>query len=349
MPRKAKEKEINVDILNVSEKEELDTKKSSTVKVTKKTTTKTSSASTKKSSKTATSATAKARKSKKDEDAKIDINEVKPKTTRASKTSTSKESANKVTKAIANDKSSIATKKSTTKNTESKKSSTSKASSKKVDSKDLKSESTKTRKTVTKKEINEEVATLPSVSFEYYDLPYRYNHTVVKLLAQNPNTLFVYWEISDEDRQTYINKYGENFFYTTRPILVVHNLTDKYSFEIDINDFANNWYIHVENSKCQYVVELGRRPIQHHENIDEDYLYVASSNLIESPNDHVLFFNDNDKIYFKNIHTNQYSERVIKPFLKNICGIYNNLHITSSDNSFDFNNPSSQNPSSTFK
>ena len=35
---------------------------------------------------------------------------------------------------------------------------------------------------------------------EYYDLPYRYNQTVVKVLAQTPNTLFVYWDISDDDR-----------------------------------------------------------------------------------------------------------------------------------------------------
>lgn len=363
MPRKAKEKEINVDILNVNEKEELDTKKSSAVKVTKKTTTKTSSTSSKKAGTTATSTRTK--NSKKDEDDKIDIkdsnvttrkratkvldsstDEVKTKTTRTSKTSTSKKSTSKATKALADDKTSVDTKKATSKTT-TKRASTSKASSKKAESKDLKANTTKTRKTATKKDVKEDIS--HSVSFEYYDLPYRYNHTVVKLLAQNPNTLFVYWDVSDEDRQNYINKYGENFFYITKPILVVHNLTDKYSFEIDINDFANNWYIHVENSKCQYVVELGRRPIENTENVNEDYLYVASSNLIESPNDHVLFFNENDKIYFKNIHTNQYSERVIKPFLKNICGIYNNLHITSSDNSFDFNNPSSMNPSSTFK
>lgn len=353
MPRKAKEKEINIDILNVNEKEELETKKSSTVKVTKKTTTTTSSPSNKKAS-------TKVKNSKKDEDDKLDIkdsnittrkrttktttsstDEVKPKATKTSKTSTSKRTSSKSTKTLTDDNTSVSTKGTTTKRT------SSKASSKKTDSKDLKTKTTRTRKTVNKKEVKEDI--LPSVSFEYYDLPYRYNHTVVKLLAQNPNTLFVYWEISDEDRQDYINKYGENFFSITKPILVVHNLTDKYSFEIDINDFANNWYIHVENSKCQYVIELGRRPIQSVENMHGDYLYVAYSNLIESPNDHVLFFNENDKIYFKNIHTNQYSERVIKPFLKNICGIYKNLNITSDENSFDFKNPSSQNPSSTFK
>lgn len=209
--------------------------------------------------------------------------------------------------------------------------SSSKASTKKV------TNTTKTHKLVSK--TSEEIVS--PISFEYYDLPYRYNKTVIKLLAQNPHTLFVYWDVSDEDKQSYINKYGEDFFYVTKPVLVVHNLTDKHSFEIDINDFSNNWYIHVENTKCQYVVELGRKPIQHTNDINNNYLYVTSSNLIESPNDHVLFFKENDKVYFKNVYNNEYSERVVNPFLKNVCGIYKTLNITHSENSFDFNNPSS--------
>ena len=55
-----------------------------------------------------------------------------------------------------------------------------------------------------KKEVNSEV--------EYYDLPYRYNETTVKILAQTPTTLFIYWDISDMDRASYIQKYGEDFF-----------------------------------------------------------------------------------------------------------------------------------------
>lgn len=201
---------------------------------------------------------------------------------------------------------------------------------------------TKSAKTTSVAKMQTEVAhAMP----EYYDLPYRYNKTVIKLLAQNPNTLFVYWEISDEDRNKFIEQYGENFFYITKPVLVIHNLTDNYSYEIDINDFANNWYINVNNVKCEYVVELGRRLIEHTDKIQDDYLYVTSSNTIQSPNDHVLFFKNNDEIYFKNIHTNKYTKRVIKPFLKNVVGIYDNLNITSEVNSFDFNNPSS-NPTS---
>ena len=189
---------------------------------------------------------------------------------------------------------------------------------------------------------------LPFVS-EYYDLPYKYNKTVIKALAQNPNTLFVYWEISDEDVQNIKDKFGEDIFYTTKPVLIIHNLTDKYSFEIDINDFANNWYIHVNDTKCQYVIELGRRPKEGEVNhFPDNYLYVTSSNMIESPNDHVLFYDSEQfrQVRFKNIHTNKYTTRVIKPFLKNMYELYRSLHLDKENVSFDFKNPSSQNPTS---
>ena len=253
------------------------------------------------------------------------------KTKTASKTATSKKtSATKITKATKATKTRAVKKTKTQKRT--------------ISSKILKLSSKTFTKAINKDE-------LPFV-LEYYDLPYKYNKTIIKALAQNPNTLFVYWEISDEDVQSIKDKYGENFFYVTKPVLIIHNLTNKYSFEVDINDFANNWYIHVNDTKCQYVVELGRRPKDGEiNNLPDNYLYVTSSNMIESPNDHVLFYDSEAyrKVKFKNIHTNKYTTKVIKPFLKNIYELYKSLHLDKENISFDFKNPSSQNPTSTVK
>lgn len=253
------------------------------------------------------------------------------KTKTAGKTATSKKtSATKITKATKATKTRAVKKTKTQKRT--------------ISSKILKLSSKTFTKAINKDE-------LPFV-LEYYDLPYKYNKTVIKALAQNPNTLFVYWEISDEDVQSIKDKYGENFFYVTKPVLIIHNLTNKYSFEVDINDFANNWYIHVNDTKCQYVVELGRRPKDGEiNNLPDNYLYVTSSNMIESPNDHVLFYDSEAyrKVKFKNIHTNKYTTKVIKPFLKNIYELYKSLHLDKENISFDFKNPSSQNPTSTVK
>ena len=40
---------------------------------------------------------------------------------------------------------------------------------------------------------------------------------------------FVYWDISDSDKENYIKNYGEFFFNDTKPVLIVHNETKNYS------------------------------------------------------------------------------------------------------------------------
>lgn len=182
--------------------------------------------------------------------------------------------------------------------------------------------SKKTTKTVTKKQLNSIV--------EYYDLPYRYNETVVKILAQTPTTLFIYWDISDNDRASYTQKYGTDFFNKTKPILIVTNKTMNYSFEVEINDFANNWYLHVNDANCDYSVELGRRPIEHNSNID-NYVYITTSNNIEMPNNHILFDKLGKSVFFRNVKNNTTIEYPIESisFMKklgNVCKLYREIY-----------------------
>ena len=192
---------------------------------------------------------------------------------------------------------------------------------------------------------------------EYYDLPYTYNKTTVKVLYQNPNTLFVYWDVSNKDIDDFKKLYGENFLKITRPVLVVHNITNNYSFEININDFANNWYIHVNDPKCKYEVKLGRRPsyadsiINNSNKTYSNYVEIKGSNTIEMPNDHVLFYKENQVLKFKNIKDNSIKERIYhfgNNISKKVKALYNEaFELNEVNNSFDLRNPSSGNPSST--
>lgn len=158
---------------------------------------------------------------------------------------------------------------------------------------------------------------------EYYDLPYRYNQTVVKILAQTPNILFVYWGISDDDRNNFVSQYGENFFNNTVPVLLVINKTMNYSYEVQINDFANSWYLHVNDANCEYQVELGRRNKENHQNYYSNYYYVTTSNNLDMPNDHILLDNIPHNVLFKNVKTQELVEKPIanieflKEFAKN--------------------------------
>ena len=228
----------------------------------------------------------------------------------------SKKTENKVSNKSKTSTKKAATKSSTKKSTKvtSKKSTNAikaKSSSKKVaDRSTTKTTKKATKTTATKKSTKKEKVEI----IEYYDLPYRYNQTVVKVLAQTPNTLFVYWDISDDDKNKYIEEYGEYFFNNTKPVLIVHNLTMNYSFEIDINDFANSWYLTVADSNCDYKIELGRRPINEYVTINNNYLYIANSNDIDAPNDHILFDNLSKFVYFRNVKTNTTTKKDIISF-----------------------------------
>lgn len=181
---------------------------------------------------------------------------------------------------------------------------------------------TATKKTATKR-VTKTVKQPELV--EYYDLPYRYNQTVVRILAQTPTTLFVYWDISDEDREKYVETYGENFFANTIPVLIVHNKTMNYSFEIEINDFANSWYFTVSDSKCDYEIELGRRAKPMQIQLPNNYLYITSSNTIEAPNDHILFEKKQENVFFRNVKTNERISRSVASFdfMRYVGRIYN--------------------------
>lgn len=203
---------------------------------------------------------------------------------------------------------------------------------------------------------------------EYYDLPYRYNETIVKILAQTPKKLFVYWDISDNDRNKYIETFGENFFETTYPVLLLYNEDKQYVKEVAINDFANSWYIDIDDPKTKYTIQLGRKfknPINFSDTnklnekniiLKTDYLPFANSNLLETPNDHVLLEQLPEFIVFRNVKTNSEIRKDIRS-LKDIFG--NNYDVREfyedqykdelREGMFDMDNPSSNMTSSMFK
>ncbi len=249
------------------------------------------------------------------EQIELDNKEKEVKKAKTTKSTTKKTTAKKTTtkKAVATTKKKEPVKKETAKKT----SSTTKKATKTTAKKTSVAKKTTTRKKSVKKQ--EKV-----VPVEYYDLPYRYNQTVVKVLAQTPSTLFIYWDISDEDRKNYEKHYGEDFFNNTKPVLIVYNDTLGYSFEVEINDFANSWYLHVADSKCDYRIELGRRPIVKTEKIQDDYIYVTTSNEMQAPNNKILFNKEQKMVYFKNVKTGNITEKPINTlsFITNMGKIY---------------------------
>ncbi len=246
---------------------------------------------------------------------------------------------------------------------ESKKGASDKTLAKKKQTTTKKKTSTSSTKSSTKKVTTPKTkqtkhsSILPMQDFqieEYYDLPYRYGQTTVKILAQTPTTLFIYWEIADDFIKQCTKQYGEHFFKETKPVLVIHNQTKHYSFEVEINDFANCWYLKIADSNCKYKIELGRRPKQDSKLlIPNNFFPISSSNEIESPNDHILFDFYQNNVYFRNVKTNVKKAKPIShfSFMKRVGTLqkfYQTLYKEDIAQLNDLSNPSSQNPTSTF-
>lgn len=303
MPRVAKDKEKEKKETNIVEKKEAPKAKvkSASIKVTSKSTKKVSSA------KATAKSTVKAKKASTSTNKPVVKKEVAKKTT-SKKEPVKKETVKKETakKSKAVEKKENVDKKTTT----AKKTTTKKATT---------SKETTTKRAATKRNKK-------SVEIvEYYDLPFRYNQTTVKVLAQTPTNLFIYWDISDNDRDRFTKQYGENFFELTKPVLIITNETKNYTFEIDINDFANSWYLHVDDSNCKYKIELGRRPKSNEISIENNYIYIDSSNEIEAPNNHILFDELKHSVFFKDVKSNNIIEKDISSmsFITRIGKLYN--------------------------
>lgn len=188
-----------------------------------------------------------------------------------------------------------------------------------------------TRKTTTRKASTQTTRkrttkeTKPVITTEYYDLPVVYNRTIVKILAQTPSSLFVCWEISEEDKKKLQEQHGEAFFQNTKPYLVITNETMNYSFETEINDYANSWYIHIHDSSCKYGVQLIRKSINHNTDNSHSVINIISSNEIATPNDHILFDKLGKTVFFRDVKSNREVGKDISSlsFISNIGRVYN--------------------------
>ena len=106
---------------------------------------------------------------------------------------------------------------------------------------------------------------------EYYELPTKYDETVVRLLVQSPTRMYAYWEVNEDSVKKFKHDYKES-----TPVLKITNLTMNYSYEIEIDSYATNYYIDVKDINCNYKVELGRK-------LNNEYIGIYESNEVTVP------------------------------------------------------------------
>jgi hypothetical protein len=83
--------------------------------------------------------------------------------------------------------------------------------------------------------------------------------TEIVLLIKNPFWLYTYWNIYEETVENFELINGKNSWNSSQPFLRVYNHSTNYMYDIQINDFANSWYIKVDNPNNHYSIKFGRK------------------------------------------------------------------------------------------
>lgn len=126
---------------------------------------------------------------------------------------------------------------------------------------------------------------------EYYELPTKYNETVVRLLVQSPTRMYVYWEVADKTIKRFASNHLD--YNNSKPILKITNLTMNYSYEMEIDPFTTNYYIEVKDADCSYKVELGRK-------CQDQFVSIFASNNVTIPRSAPIFNKESEEIIYRN-------------------------------------------------
>lgn len=147
-----------------------------------------------------------------------------------------------------------------------------------------------------------------------YKLPLNYRETKICALVRDPYWIFAYWEISEMKKGEIRQRFGQDAWETSQPVLRIFDVTNRYYFdshkifEIQINDYANNWYIYTGQPDHTFCLELGRlKP-------DGTYIFIARSNYVSTPRDSVSEFVDEEWLLLSEDAKKIYDQ-------KNILGI----------------------------
>jgi hypothetical protein len=121
---------------------------------------------------------------------------------------------------------------------------------------------------------------------EYFALPEGYGDNHIVLLVRDPRCLYAYWEITQDKREELQQKLGIDIWQQSKLILRVEDVTDLATggnsvnyFDIEIDNHAMSWYVHVPEANRSYRVNLGF--LTHH----REFYTLARSNIVTTPRD----------------------------------------------------------------
>ncbi len=125
----------------------------------------------------------------------------------------------------------------------------------------------------------------PTAAPKYFfstELPAAYNQTFLYALPRDPEWIYLYWEFDEKTLAGIQKTMGAETYKASRRILRLLDITETspenaWGADIEINAYANNWYLKVPESGRRYLVECG------HLAPDGSFFLITRSNPIDVP------------------------------------------------------------------
>jgi len=122
------------------------------------------------------------------------------------------------------------------------------------------------------------------IRFMPQDLPYQYDQDRVVLQVRDPRWVHTYWELRGQTLDQLKNRFGDDFR-RSKKVLRVYDVTNiifngsnaNSFFDIQINDFANSWYIDTGGPGRFWCVDLGLMLP------DGRFITIVRSNIVQTP------------------------------------------------------------------
>lgn len=134
--------------------------------------------------------------------------------------------------------------------------------------------------------------------------------SILVLMVQNSRTVFCYFNTSSMTIKEFQDRYGENSWKNSKPIIKLYQVENGNAKEIKsmfIDTFANNWYISLDKDDIDVFVKLGRLLP------DDTFAAVAVSNTVTTPRDHQ---SGDSSVYFVDVSQNFKEPDVKLPIYK---------------------------------
>ncbi len=127
------------------------------------------------------------------------------------------------------------------------------------------------------------VQVLEQPSWEDRRLPSHYGEDGLVLMVRDPWWLFAYWEVTPQRQQEVLAQIGPKGHVGSKTVLRVYDVTgglvlprSNSFFDIELNFYAENWYIDVGMPDREWVTELGYR-------VGSLFFPLLRSNRVKTP------------------------------------------------------------------